>query len=184
MGARDFFGSLCWQNPNAHKNPPFRGGGFLGSFIRGGGSVNFILMGAGIFSIFSFCGVNFGGFCRAFSWRIVLGNLPTKMRRKNPATKSAKKTFPAQASAARHNSGSSTLSRAACEGLPPVAKCSPSLTAKCRCTSVQAMLVATHGNQSHHISHKRPSGHALQQPDVAGHYAFRHIGATGLPFCR
>ena len=35
-----------------------------------------------------FCCTNFGG----FSWRIFLGTFPTKMRRKNPARKSAKKS--------------------------------------------------------------------------------------------
>ena len=38
------------------------------------------------------CCANFGGFCRGFSWRIFLGTLPTKMRRKNPATKPATKS--------------------------------------------------------------------------------------------
>ena len=39
-----------------------------------------------------FCCINFGGFCRGFCWRIFLGIFPTKMRRKNPARKSAKKS--------------------------------------------------------------------------------------------
>ena len=39
-----------------------------------------------------FCCINFGGFCRGFSWRIFLGIFPTKMRRKYPARKSAKKS--------------------------------------------------------------------------------------------
>ena len=39
-----------------------------------------------------FCCVNFGGFCRGFSWRIFLGTFSQKMRRKNPARKSAKKS--------------------------------------------------------------------------------------------
>ena len=40
-----------------------------------------------------FCCINFGGFSRGFSWRIFLGTFfPTKMRRKNPARKSAKKS--------------------------------------------------------------------------------------------
>ena len=39
------------------------------------------------------CCINFGGFCRGFSWRIFLGTFsPTRMRRKNPARKSAKKS--------------------------------------------------------------------------------------------
>ena len=39
-----------------------------------------------------FCCVNFGGFCRGFSWRFFLfcALFPSKMRRTNPATKSAK----------------------------------------------------------------------------------------------
>ena len=40
----------------------------------------------------AFCCKNVGGFCRGFSWRIFLGTFPTKIRRKNPATKSAKKS--------------------------------------------------------------------------------------------
>ena len=39
-----------------------------------------------------FCCINFGGFSRGFSWRIFLALFPTKMRRKNPARKSAKKS--------------------------------------------------------------------------------------------
>ena len=39
-----------------------------------------------------FCCLKFGGFSRGFSWRIFLGTFPTKMRRKNPARKSAKKS--------------------------------------------------------------------------------------------
>ena len=39
-----------------------------------------------------FCCIHFGGFSRGFSWRIFLGTFPTKMRRKNPARKSAKKS--------------------------------------------------------------------------------------------
>ena len=37
-----------------------------------------------------FCCVTYGGFCRGFSWFWAL--FPTKLRRKNPATKSAKKS--------------------------------------------------------------------------------------------
>ena len=36
-----------------------------------------------------FCCIKFGGFCRGFTWRIFLALFPTKMRRTNPATKSA-----------------------------------------------------------------------------------------------
>ena len=40
-----------------------------------------------------FCCIHFGGFSRGFSWRIFLWALfPTKMERKNPARKSAKKS--------------------------------------------------------------------------------------------
>ena len=40
-----------------------------------------------------FCCINFGGFSRGFSWRIFLGTFShKKMRRKNPATKSAQKS--------------------------------------------------------------------------------------------
>ena len=40
-----------------------------------------------------FCCIDFGGFCRGFSWRIFFWALfPTKMRRKYPARKSAKKS--------------------------------------------------------------------------------------------
>ena len=44
-----------------------------------------------------FCSINFGGFCRGFSWRIFLEDFsghffPTKMRKKNQAIKSAKKS--------------------------------------------------------------------------------------------
>ena len=40
-----------------------------------------------------FCCVNFGGFCRGFSWRIFLGTFfPQKWGEKNPARKSAKKS--------------------------------------------------------------------------------------------
>ena len=39
------------------------------------------------------CCINFGGFCRGFSWRIFSEQFfPPKMRRKHPATKSAKKS--------------------------------------------------------------------------------------------
>ena len=38
-----------------------------------------------------FCCINFGGFCRGFSWRIISGHFfPQKMRRKHQATESAK----------------------------------------------------------------------------------------------
>ena len=43
----------------------------------------------------NFCGANFGGFCRGFSWMILLGTFsPTKMRRTNQVTKSAKSGGP------------------------------------------------------------------------------------------
>ena len=39
-----------------------------------------------------FCCINFGGFCRGFSWRIFLGTFAHKNEEKKPATKSAKKS--------------------------------------------------------------------------------------------
>ena len=39
-----------------------------------------------------FCRINFGGFCRGFSWRIFLGTFSHKNEEKNPARKSAKKS--------------------------------------------------------------------------------------------
>ena len=47
LWAPGIFGLFLLENPDAHKIPPFRGGG-SGFFGRGGGSANFISMGAGI----------------------------------------------------------------------------------------------------------------------------------------
>ena len=52
LWAPGIFWLFLQENPHAHKIPPFRGGGVLGFFRRGGGgSANFIFMGVGFFPI-------------------------------------------------------------------------------------------------------------------------------------
>ena len=45
---------FCRENLHVHKIPRFRGGGILGFWGGGGGSADFIFMGAGIFLIHLF----------------------------------------------------------------------------------------------------------------------------------
>ena len=53
LWAPGIFAFFLQENPHAHKIPPFRGG-VVGFFGRGGGSVNFIFMGVGIFPSYGF----------------------------------------------------------------------------------------------------------------------------------
>ena len=48
-GRLAFFSSFCWENPHAHKIPPFRGGG-SGLFLEGGWKCQFEFYGRGEFS--------------------------------------------------------------------------------------------------------------------------------------
>ena len=61
LWAPRIFSFFVLENPHAHKILPFGGGGFLGFFRRGGGSANFIFMGAWIFPIFRPRAKRFGG---------------------------------------------------------------------------------------------------------------------------